>query len=534
MRQLNSMLMYWRLASGLRKFLSEPITLEQCHQIIKHGLEDREQNLLGVVKKTIYENKSSPYLKLLKLVSCEYGDFERMVRSDGIEPALAKLAKEGVYISIEEFKGKKEVARSGKTFSFKESDFDNPLLEQQFEYRTGGSRSPGSRMIMNLSRYYDYAAYNGVTLAAHGVWDSPVLLWLPILPSAAGLVTMFRLAKIGKPPIRWFSQVESEAVKPSLTKRLATYYVVYAGRLFRTKLPKPEYVSLDRAYEVADCMAGLLKEGRGCIVETYTNSAIRVCHAARERQIDISGSTFVVGGEPLTEAKLKEIRAAGAKAINMYGGADIGLIGFGCADPVAADDVHHFMDGRAVIQHRRQVPFGSIEIDAFLFTSLLPTTGKVLLNVESGDYGVIEKRDCGCKLGEVGFTNHIYNIRSFDKLTGEGMTFVGTDLLRIIEEVLPAKFGGSSIDYQIVEEEGEKGYTCMSVVVSPEVGAIDEDELIRTILAELSVGKDVQRMMAEIWAQAKTLRVKRMQPHTTTVGKLLPLHIQKNENTRGS
>lgn len=520
---------YWRLAWGLRGFLKEPITLEQSYEIIKHGLEDREQNLLGIVKKTIYDNKNSPYLKLLKLVGCEYGDFERMVHSDGIEPALAKLAKEGVYISFEEFKGKKEVSRSGKTFSLKESDFDNPLLGQQFKYRTGASRSPGTSTIMNFSRYSDLAAYNRVTFAAHGIWDSPALLWLPILPSGAGVVTIFRFAKIGNPPIRWFSQVEAESVKPSLTKRLATYYIVYAGRRFRTKLPKPEYVSLDRAYKVADCMAGLLKEGRGCVVETYASSAIRVCQAAREKQIDISGSTFIVSGEPLTEAKLKEIRAVGAKAINQYVAVDVSLIGFSCADPVAADDVHQFMDGTAVIQHRRQVPFGNIEVDAFLFTSLLPTSGKILLNVENGDYGVIEKRDCGCKLGELGLTNHIHHIRGFDKLTGEGMTFIGTDLLRIMEEVLPAKFGGTPIDYQMVEEEDDKGHTRMSVVVSPEVGEVDEGELAQTVLSELSKGKDTQRMMAEIWSQAKTLRVKRMRPHITAGGKLLPLHILKNK-----
>ena len=86
---------YWRLALGLRKFLSESITLEQCREIIRYGLEARERNLLDVVKRTIYDNKNSPYLKLLKRVGCDSGDFERMVRLDGIEPALVKLAKIG-------------------------------------------------------------------------------------------------------------------------------------------------------------------------------------------------------------------------------------------------------------------------------------------------------------------------------------------------------------------------------------------------------------------------------------------------------
>ena len=52
--------------------------LEQCQEIIKYGLENREQNLLNVVKRTIYGNENSPYLKLLKLVGCGYGDFERI------------------------------------------------------------------------------------------------------------------------------------------------------------------------------------------------------------------------------------------------------------------------------------------------------------------------------------------------------------------------------------------------------------------------------------------------------------------------
>ena len=112
------------------------------------------------------------------------------------------------------------------------------------------------------------------------------------------------------------------------------------------------------------------------------------------------------------------------------------------------------------------MPHAGVSVDAFLFTSFSPATPKILLNVESGDYGVIETRSCGCKFEELGFTDHIHNIRGFDKLSSAGMTFVGTDLVRIIEEVLPAKFGGASTDYQMVEEEDKKGHTRMSIVES--------------------------------------------------------------------
>lgn len=527
MSLFNQAAAYRRLAWGLKDFLREPLTLEQSREIIRQGLQNREQSLLVMVKRAIYDNTASPYLKLLELAGCEYADFEKMVHSDGIEPTLHKLRKEGVYLSYEEFKGKKEVVRGGKVFRFEESDFNNPFLISHFEARGSGSRSAGTRIVMDLDRCQYRATHSAVAFDAHGIWGQPVLVWMPILPSVLGLMWLLWLAKVGNPPVRWFSPVDAGRVKPALVKRLGTYYTVYAGRLFGTALPRPEYVSLDEADKIAGYMVEVLKKGQGCVLGSYTTPAIRVCQAARERKLDISGATFAVGGEPLTEAKLKEIRAVGANAINSYGAAEAGIIGSGCANPAAVDDMHLLKDSQALIQHRRETLFGGASVDAFLFTSLLAKAPKVLLNVELGDYGVIETRQCGCELGELGLTDHIYNIRSFDKLTGEGMSFAGTDLVRIMEETLPARFGGTSIDYQMMEEEDEQGYTRLSIIVSPEVGDIDEGELVRTVLAELSKGKDTQRMMTEIWAQAGMIRVKRMRPFITAAGKLLPLHIQK-------
>ncbi len=60
---------------------------------------------LAVLKRAVYENERSPYLKLLRLAGCGYGDVESLVKADGIEPTLHKLREKGVYISFEEFKG---------------------------------------------------------------------------------------------------------------------------------------------------------------------------------------------------------------------------------------------------------------------------------------------------------------------------------------------------------------------------------------------------------------------------------------------
>jgi phenylacetate-coenzyme A ligase PaaK-like adenylate-forming protein len=257
--------------------------------------------------------------------------------------------------------------------------------------------------------------------------------------------------------------------------------------------------------------------------------AVRICQAAKKKGIDLTGAEFFLTAEPTTEAKQKEINSSGGGVFTLYAFTEAGIVGLGCMKPVSPDNVHICKDSVALIQHPREVPHAATSVDAFLFSTLLSTAPKILLNVESGDYGVVKARNCGCRWEEVGLMDHIYNIGGFDKLTSEGMTFIGTDLVRIIEDVLPAKFGGASTDYQVVEEEDEKGYTRMSVIVSPELGEIDEAELIKTILDRLSRGTDTERMMAQVWAQAKTLRVQRRQPFITARGKLMPLHIDRHK-----
>jgi hypothetical protein len=190
--------------------------------------------------------------------------------------------------------------------------------------------------------------------------------------------------------------------------------------------------------------------------------------------------------------------------------------------------MHLIEDSIALIQHRKKVPHADMMIDAFLFTSLLPFAPKILLNVESGDYGTIEKRNCGCRFDELGYSKHIYNIRSFDKLTTAGVSIGIADIIKIVEEILPTRFGGSSIDYQIIEEEDEAGQTLLSIIISPDVGVVDENALINTILSVLAQDGNSKRMMSEIWYQTKTLKVRRRLPYTTTQGKLLPLHIKDN------
>jgi hypothetical protein len=517
---------YSRLALGLRGFLSGTITLEESKQVIADRLHDREKNFLSLVQKGIYQNPKSPFLKLLKLAGCEYGDIEPLVNKGGVEAALKKLLADGVYLSWEEFKGRKEVVRGGQHFSFSERDFDNPFLAVYYQAQSSGSRSTGTRTTFDLNRQVDVSYYRLLMLADHDALDIPIGLWKPILPAPSGISNVLNHWKMGKPIDRWFSPVNERQVQASLTYRLAMRYIIYGSRLWGARLARPEYVGLEEAVKVARWVAETKRRYGGCSFDSYVSPAVKLCQAAIENGLDIAGTKFFVGGEPLTPAKRQQIEATGASVTPKYSISEIGKIGCGCSQAGATDDIHLFSDSMAAIQRRRRVEPTNIDVDAFLFTPLLPSTPKILLNAESDDYGAMETKSCDCLFGQLGLNTHIHDIRSFAKLTGSGMALIGTDLVRALEEVLPGKYGGTAPDYQLLEEEDSQGQTHLSLIISPEVGVVDEDDAIATVLRELRRIPHPGKLTAGVWSGARILRVKRMQP-ISIMGKVMILHLMK-------
>lgn len=523
---LGKLAMYAGFVSRLPHFLRERITPEDGRAYIAEGMKDREGRFLRIARRSIYGNPKSPYLPLLREAGCEAGDLERMVHSDGIEKTLGTLADAGVRITVDEYKGRTPIVRSGVTVEQSEHDFDNPFSARHIESRTGATRSAGTRTVYDLDFLAENWGYHiAVMMEAIGAYPFPIAHWLPIIPGNGPIFALVR-AKVGKTPARWFSPITSRDIDPSLKNRLGTTGLVMAARLCGIPMPHPEFVALDDAVVIARWVRETMGEHGGCTLSTYPSAAVRVCQAAEKDGLDISGLTIIAGGEPWTDAKVAELTRAGVRLMPGYAAMDAGVLGYGCLDPVIGDEVHLFTDDFSFIQRPRKVAHSEVTVDALLFTSLSPFTPKVLLNVESGDYGVVEHRFCGCPWGKLGLGTHLHTIRAFDKLTSGGMTFIGTDLVRVIEEVLPARFGGAPTDYQMVEEEDRGGLTRMSVLVNPDLGAINEGELIQIILKALSDGTDVHRMMARMWQESGTLRVIREKPYATAAGKLLPLHIR--------
>lgn len=514
--------MYARFGFGLNEFLKKKLTFDDAKVIIKKRMQTREESFLRIIRKGIFGYKHSPYLQLLRLSNFNYDNIEKLVMKFGIEETLKILKEEGVYFTIEEFKGKKTVRRRGRKFIVKEKDFDNPFASACYEKPTGGTRSLGGRIRTNWDYLSDKSVYRGLIANISDLSSLPHLMIQNIFPYGPGIIEMLHLSKFEIYPIRLISLVDERCVGVQFRYKLATFYILYMSRLFGTRFPKFEFINLKDISKVVGFINRINKEYKGCCIITYVSSALRICLAAKEKGISLSGVIFNIAGEPLTDKIKEEIESTGAKSILYYAFTEAGVIGTICPNASTIDDMHFFKDHLSLISYKRIIM--DTEVNSFLFTTFLLTAPKILLNVESGDCGKIGTKRCGCPYDDLGLDQHIYHIRSFEKLTAESMTFYGTDLLRIIEEVLPAKFGGSNLDYQLVEEENEKGIKHIIVTISPEIDRIDDSKIINTILNELKKTNTAQRIMAETWFQAETIKIRRFFPILTKAGKLYPLH----------
>ena len=107
------------------------------------------------------------------------------------------------------------------------------------------------------------------------------------------------------------------------------------------------------------------------------------------------------------------------------------------------------------------------------------------------------------------------------------MTFLDTDVVRVLEEVLPAAFGGAATDYQLLEEEGPEGEPVLKLLAHPGLGALDEARLREVFFANVGRGSGVEKIMELTWKQAGLFRIERRPPVSTASGKILHLHVKR-------
>lgn len=513
-----------RYPFALRRFFASSMTLAQAQQIVRERVANREKNFLAIAERFIYKNPRSPYLPLLEMAHCQLGDLRALVQEKGLENALAVLREEGVYFTFEEFKGRAPIVRQGKTLAIEPKDFDNPAVRGELRSETGGSTGKPTAIVQDMAQNIARAPHALITLAAYQVMDAPYLIWRGILPDAGTFEALLRRAYFKQTTHRWFSNIGLRDSNHWLKYGLATYYMLFWARLYRAPIPFPEYVSTENAAVIARVVAQTRDEYGECVLSTQVSRALRVCLAAKELGIRLDRVTVTAGGEPATPTKVRAIQDSGARLFSNYSLREAGTLGNACAAASEPGDIHFFQDAHALITHPHHIQDFDITVPAFHLTTLLDTAPKILLNLQMDDYGDVEQRACGCELEAYGFTTHLRNIRSYRKLTGEGVTLIGSEMVNILENVLPARFGGSPLDYQWQELEDEQGLTRLYLVIHPRLEIQNEQAVLETVHQALAQHPSTDSARA-VWEQTKTLRIKRGEPIWTVHGKLLPLHL---------
>jgi len=516
-----------RLPAHLRRRL----TRADAEALVRERRRQRTRTFLALMQRAVYEHPGSPYRPLLDRAQVTYADLERLAHRDGIEATLGVLFRHGVYLTADEFKGRAPVVRDGTVVAVDPDRLRNPLAELHVAARSSGSRSGGTPVLIDLAYVRDCAANTLLFHAARGGERWVVADWE--VPGGGAMFRLLKFACIGPPPTRWFSHVDPGSPELHSRYRWSARSLTWMSRLAGRPLPAPQYVPPDRALVIAQWMDSVLRSGRLPFLFTFPSSGVRVCQAAYDAGIDLRGAELTIGGEPVTAARLATIARAGANAAPRYGSIETGPIGYACLAPQAPDEVHILDDLHAVIQTPADSGHDRLPANTLLVSSLRPTAPFILLNVSMGDQATMTGRRCGCPLEAIGWSTHLHGVRSYEKLTGAGMTFRDTDVIRILEEVLPARFGGAPTDYQLVEEEGDGGEPILRLLVHPAVGPVEAEAVGNAFLSALGEGSGAERVMESVWRASKLLRVEREAPRPAASGKILHFRLERGVSKVG-
>lgn len=512
--------MFTRFVTGLGAFLSTPLAAGEGSRQLAANLGRREEHFLSLLRTGVFDNPSSPYLVLMRNAGVEFADLQKSVRERGIEETLQVLWHEGVRLSLDEFKGCCAIVRDGLEITPDPLDFSNPLKPGDYMAKSGGSRGSRARLAVDFDILALEAGHLQELHEAHGLSERPAAIWWPVPPGSAGFKNALRLARLGNPPVRWFSQVPLRWNRAGFKAAAFTHFALFRSRWSGQALPRPEHVPLNRAERVAKWLSEQVAGGMPGVLVCPVGAALRVCRAAAEQGMNITGSQFRLTGEPLTPARTRIIQDAGCQALCTYSMTECGLMGLACANGAEPDSVHLLEDKIAVLDR----PDDDTTRQRLWLSTVHPSSPRIMINVESGDSAVAETGSCGCKLEKSGLGRRYGAFRSYEKLTSEGMHILASDLLELLDVILPAKFGGQATDYQFVEDYPQ-GLPRISLYINPQLGELDENALLSTVSTFLQGRQSPQALMGEILWQGNTFRVVRKAPLATAASKIQPLHV---------
>ena len=518
---LRQALHYAEFARGLIAARRHPVAADPEAAILEQ-LRRREERFLDLLRRVVFDRPAHPLHRMMREARCLYGDIEHGIAAKGLEPTLELLRGEGVFISADEFKGRKAIVRGGRHIPAKTSDFVNPLSRPAWHKETSGTTGTPTRLPKSVAASAQHEYYRAVSLRQFGVGGRRWFSLAPILPSTHGITQQIWNQKMGLRVHRWFAapgnRPESRYHRAVTRMFLAELHLLGVRAPPLTFLPQNDFLPVAR--EIASARA----LGVASFVNGSASSCVRVAAAALEKGLDISGTRFLAGSEGLSPAKAASIHRAGAESFAMFWASEVGPAGFGCPHYEGQNTVHHFRDATAIVR-APVIPQGSeSEVQSLFFTTLLPSAPLFLVNYELGDQGEIEPATCNCRFSQLGFNTVISGIRSYTKMKAYGVTHATADVVRIVEELLPARFGGCAADYQLAEQEKD-ARTVVVLRVNPRLGAFRAGEVETFFLDEVRklFGGS---LTVRTWTHAGGFQVVAEAPLAGATGKIMPVHLQ--------
>ena len=505
-----------RLLTRLPGLLARRVEPPRARPELARRLGTRETTFVELVRRTVYARPASVYAQLLRHAGCQPGDFEELVRARGVEGALRTLLAAGVYLTSAECRGGRPVRRGGLVIQVDPRGLRNPLAGWDLPMRTGGSRSEGLPLGWDLAFVEDRAVNLCLTEAARGPVRRRHAIWTA--PGSGAIVHLLDICARGGIPSRWFSPVDP-AVSHLATRYRASVRIVRGGaQLGGRRLPAPEHVPSVAPDRIVDWMERARAEAAIPQLHARPSAVLRVCEAAASRGIDLTGAEVIVDGEPITAGRAGAMRRAGLRVLPRYATAEVGLIGEACLTPQDSDDMHLMHDLVAVIRSDGVRPNGELPPDALLVSSLRPSAPLILLNASMGDAGTLDAGACGCPVAAEGWSMRIRDIRRLDDPALRRVPLSFHNVARMLDETLPAQFGGGPGDYQVVEQQQSDGRWELRLLVHPGVGPLDAHTLAAAFVSGLGT---------EPFSDFVT--VERRAPMTTTFGKVLHVHRLRTE-----
>jgi len=496
----------------------------EAHATHRRWIGSRAERFLDFTRRTAFEVPNSVTGRLLRHAGVAQGDLRQLVAVEGLEGALELLFAAGVYVTIDEFQGRKALVRGSLHIDLGPDDLKNPLATWHVAAGSGGSRSRAGPFLIDL----DYVRACGLVcflfLEARGLEGSVDGVWET--PGAGSRFRLLKASSYGEPPAAWFTLIDPRDKTLDPVFRVSELALRLGASAARVRLPRPRLATGTDPMPIARWMRGVLDAGRIPHLFGPTSGAVCLSTAAVEAGIDLEGAYLTLGGEPTTEARLKAIERSGLVGLPRYGSMETGAIGYACAKPHHADQMHLVADLHAISQPGAAGIRVGLPERAVLVTTLHPAAPYRLLNFSMGDEAVMGPSSCDCAVSALGWRTQLHTVRSFEKFTAAGVTFHETDVIRLLEETLPERFGGGPADYQLVESDSADGTLNLRILVDPHVGEVDEAALRTALLTGLGDASPVARVMERHLESFPGLRVERRSPLRTRAGKVMHLHVE--------